>query len=254
MYNAISAHKAIDRVDLTSIKLCLSGGAPLPLEVKNSFERRAGCTLVEGYGLTETLVTHCNPINGPQKPGSFGVPMPQTTIEILSLDDRTTVLPAGERGEICLSGPQIMKGYWKQDDETALALRNGRLHTGDIGYLDEEGFGFLVDRLKEMIICSGYKIYPRMVEEALYQHPAIAEAAVCGVPDDYRGETVKAFIVCRDGETVSEDELKLFLKDRVSKIEMPKRIEFRTTLPKSGVGKILKKELLREERELADVH
>jgi long-chain acyl-CoA synthetase len=254
MYNAISAHKAIDRVDLTSIKLCLSGGAPLPLEVKNSFERRAGCTLVEGYGLTETLVTHCNPINGLQKPGSFGVPMPQTTIEILSLDDRTTVLPAGERGEICLSGPQIMKGYWKQDDETALALRNGRLHTGDIGYLDEEGFGFLVDRLKEMIICSGYNVYPRVVEEALYQHPAIAEAAVCGVPDDYRGETVKAFIVCRDGETVSEDELKLFLKDRLSKIEMPKRIEFRTTLPKSAVGKILKKELLREERELADVH
>ena len=252
MYNAISSHKTIDRFDLTSIKLCLSGGAPLPLEVKNSFEERAGCTLVEGYGLTEAPVTHCNPITGLKKTGSFGVPMPGTSIEILSLEDRKTVLPPGERGEICLSGPQVMQGYWNRDDETKAAIQNGRLHTGDIGYLDEDGYGFLVDRLKEMIICSGYNVYPRMVEEVLYEHPAIAEAAVCGVPDDYRGETVKAYIVCHDGKVLSEADLLAFLEDKLSKIEVPKRFEFREALPKSAVGKILKKELLREERELVD--
>ncbi len=246
MYNAISSHKEIDRFDLTSIKLCISGGAPLPREVKENFERRAGCTLVEGYGLTEAPVTHCNPINGLQKTGSFGVPMPDTTIEIVSLEDRTTVLPAGERGEICLSGPQVMLGYWKREEETAAAIRNGRLHTGDIGYLDEDGFGFLVDRLKELIICSGYNVYPRMVEEALYQHPAVAEAAVCGVPDDYRGETVKAYVVRCEGQELTEASLLSFLQDRLSKIEMPRIIEFRDALPKSAVGKILKKELLRE--------
>lgn len=252
MYNAISSHKDIDRFDLTSIKLCISGGAPLPLEVKETFERRAGCTLVEGYGLTEAPVTHCNPINGLQKTGSFGVPMPGTTIEIVSLEDGETVLPLGERGEICLSGPQIMQGYWKRQDETTAVIRNGRLHTGDIGYLDEDGFGFLVDRQKELIICSGYNVYPRMVEEVLYQHPAIAEAAVCGVPDNYRGETVKAFIVLREHQMLSETDLLSFLADKLSKIEMPRIIEFRETLPKSAVGKILKKELMREERELAE--
>ncbi|MGI9451786.1 MAG: long-chain-fatty-acid--CoA ligase [Geminicoccaceae bacterium] len=253
MYNAISSHKDIDRFDLTSIKLCISGGAPLPIEVKESFERRAGCTLVEGYGLTEAPVTHCNPITGVQKTGSFGVPMPGTIIEILSLDDGETVLPQGERGEICISGPQVMQGYWKREEATSETIRNGRLHTGDVGYLDEDGYGFLVDRLKELIICSGYNVYPRTIEEALYEHPAVAEAAVCGVPDDYRGETVKAFIVLRKGENLAEPELLDFLKDRLSKIEMPKIVEFRDELPKSAVGKILKKELLREERERAAV-
>ncbi len=252
MYNAIGAHKDIDRFDLTSIKLCLSGGAPLPLEIKNSFELRAGCALVEGYGLTEAPVTHCNPIKGPKKTGSFGVPMPGTTIEILSLEDGETILPPGEHGEICLSGPQVMQGYWRREEETAATLRHGRLHTGDIGYIDEDGFGFLVDRLKEMIICSGYNVYPRMVEEALYEHPAVAEAAVCGVPDGYRGETVKAYIVRHEDRTLTEPELLSFLEDKLSRIEMPKRIEFRDSLPKSAVGKILKKELLREELELAD--
>ncbi|MGI9491994.1 MAG: long-chain-fatty-acid--CoA ligase, partial [Geminicoccaceae bacterium] len=253
MFNAISSHKDIDRFDLTSIKLCISGGAPLPIEVKESFERRAGCALVEGYGLTEAPVTHCNPIQGLQKTGSFGVPMPGTNIEILSLDDGETVLPQGERGEICIAGPQVMRGYWKREEATGKTIRNGRLHTGDVGYLDEDGYGFLVDRLKELIICSGYNVYPRTVEEALYEHPAIAEAAVCGVPDDYRGETVKAFIVLHEGERLSEPELLEFLKDRLSTIEMPKIIEFRGDLPKSAVGKILKKELLREERERAEV-
>jgi len=179
--------------------------------------------------------------------------MPGTIIEILSLDDGETVLPQGERGEICISGPQVMQGYWQREEATANTIRNGRLHTGDVGYLDEDGYGFLVDRLKELIICSGYNVYPRIVEEALYEHPAIAEAAVCGVPDDYRGETVKAYVVRREGKTLAEPELLDFLKDRLSKIEMPKLIEFREELPKSAVGKILKKELQREERERAEV-
>lgn len=247
MYNAISSHKNIDHFDLTSIKLCLSGGAPLPIEVKQSFESKAGCTIVEGYGLTEAPVTHCNPFVGLQKQGSFGVPMPGTSIEIVSIEDGETVLPPGERGEICLSGPQLMKGYWRRVDESKAALRNGRLHTGDIGYLDADGYGFIVDRLKDLIICSGFNVYPRVVEEALYEHPDVLEAAVCGVPDSYRGETVKAYVVPRDGAHLDEATLIDFLKERLSPIELPKMIDFREDLPKSAVGKILKKELLREE-------
>jgi long-chain acyl-CoA synthetase len=252
MYNAISSHKHIDRYDLSSIKLCLSGGAPLPMEIKQMFESKAGCAIFEGYGLTEAPVTHCSPFSGLQKEGSFGVPFPGTNIEIVSIEDGETVLPPGERGEICLSGPQVMKGYWRRPDETATALRNGRLHTGDIGYLDEDGYGFIVDRLKDMIICSGFNVYPRVVEEALYEHPDIVEAAVCGVSDDYRGETVKAYVVKRDGTALDEAKLLAFLKDKISPIEMPKIVEFRDELPKSAVGKILKKELLREERERAE--
>ncbi|MEM7356946.1 MAG: AMP-binding protein, partial [Acidobacteriota bacterium] len=249
LYNAISSHKDIGRFDLTSIKLCLSGGAPLPMEVKQAFESKAGCTIFEGYGLTEAPVTHCNPFTGLQKEGSFGVPFPATSVEIVSMEDGETVLPPGERGEICLSGPQVMKGYWKRPDETASTIRNGRLHTGDVGYLDEDGYGFIVDRLKELIICSGFNVYPRVVEEALYEHPDVAEAAVLGIEDDYRGETVKAFVVRVEGSDLDEAALIAFLKDRLSPIEIPKIVAFRETLPKSAVGKILKKELKREEQE-----
>jgi len=249
MFNAISSNRRIDRYDLTSLKLCFSGGAPLPAEVKQTFEVRAGCAVAEGYGLTEAPITHCNPLDGLMKPGSFGMPMPGTSIEIISTEDGETVLPLGERGEVCLKGPQVMKGYWQQTEETALALRNGRLHTGDIGYLDEDGYGFIVDRLKDLIICSGFNVYPRVVEEALYEHPDVQEAAVCGVADDYRGETVKAYVVMNAGVERDEAKLLAFLKDRISPIEMPKIVEFRDELPKSAVGKILKKELLREERE-----
>ena len=219
--------------------------------MKETFERRAGCSLIECYGLTEAPATHFNPINGLQKTGSFGLPMPGTVIEILSIEDGETVLPLGERGEICISGPQVMLGYWQRQEATDATIRNGRLHTGDIGYLDEDGYGFIVDRLKELIICSGFNVYPRVVEEALYGHPDVLEAAVCGVPDDYRGETVKAYVVCRDGADLNEALLIAFLKDRLSPIEMPKIVEFRDELPKSAVGKILKKELIREERERA---
>jgi long-chain acyl-CoA synthetase len=251
LYNAISSHKDIGKFDLTSIKLCLSGGAPLPIEVKQTFESKAGCTIFEGFGLTEAPVTHCNPFAGLQKEGSFGVPFPGTSVEIISIEDGETVMPPFERGEVCVSGPQVMQGYWRRPEETANAIRHGRLHTGDIGYLDEDGYGFIVDRLKDLIICSGFNVYPRVVEEALYEHADVLEAAVCGVPDDYRGETVKAYIVRKEGADLDEAKLLAFLKERLSPIEIPKIVEFRSELPKSAVGKILKKELLREERERA---
>jgi long-chain acyl-CoA synthetase len=252
LYTAIANHPRLGSYDLTSLKLCIAGGAALPLEVKQAFERRSGCTLVEGYGLTEAPVTHCNPISGRHKTGSIGLPMPGTSLEVVSLDDRRTPLPPGERGEICIRGPQVMQGYWRREAETAQALEDGRLHTGDVGYLDEDGYAFIVDRLKELIICSGYNVYPRMVEEAIYEHPAVAEAAVVGMPDPYRGETVKAFVVRGAGASLSAEELLAFLKDKLSPIEMPKQIAFRDSLPKSAVGKILKRELLRQEQERSD--
>jgi long-chain acyl-CoA synthetase len=250
LYRAIADHPEIARYDLSSLRLCVSGGAPLPLEIKRRFERLSGCTLVEGYGLTECPVVSCNPIGQPGKPGSIGLPLPGTSIEVVSLEDRRTVLGPCQTGEICVRGPQVMAGYWKRPDETAAALAHGRLHTGDIGYMDHDGACFLVDRLKELIICSGFNVYPRVVEEAIYGHPDVAEVAVCGVPDDYRGETVKAFVVVRDQASLSEVGLLAFLKDRLSPIEMPKHIEFRNQLPKSAVGKILKRELLGQPRGL----
>ena len=211
----------------------------------------SGCPLVEGYGLTEAPVVTCNPIHGGQKPGSVGLPMPGTMIEVVSIHDHQTVLPFGERGEICVRGPQVMSAYWRSPHATAEALRDGRLHTGDVGYLDEAGYLYIVDRLKELIICSGYNVYPRVVEEAIYQHPDVAEVAVCGVPDDYRGETVKAFVVPREQSTLTEAELFEFLADKLSPIEQPKLIELREDLPKSAVGKILKKLLVQEHLERA---
>jgi long-chain acyl-CoA synthetase len=243
LYRAISDHPEIGRYDLSSLRLCISGGAPLPLEVKQRFEQLSGCTLVEGYGLTECPVVACNPIGSPGKRGSIGLPLPGTSIEVVSLDDRRTVLGPGQSGELCVRGPQVMAGYWNRADETAAVLVDGRLHTGDIGYMDEDGACFVVDRLKELIICSGFNVYPRAVEEAIYAHPDVVEAAVCGVPDAYRGETVKAFVVLREQGCLDEAGLLAFLADRLSPIEMPKLIEFRDQLPKSAVGKILKRAL-----------
>jgi long-chain acyl-CoA synthetase len=244
LYRAINHHRDIGRYDLSSLRLCVSGGAPLPLEVKQRFEQLSGCTLVEGYGLTECPVVSCNPIGSPGKQGSIGLPLPGTSIEVVSLADRRTVLGPGQSGELCVRGPQVMAGYRNRPDETAAVLEHGRLHTGDIGYMDEDGACFVVDRLKELIICSGFNVYPRVVEEAIYAHPDVVEVAVCGMPDGYRGETVKAFVVVRDRARLDEAALLAFLEDRLSPIEMPKLIEFRDQLPKSAVGKILKRELL----------
>ena len=247
IYTAINNAPNVRDYDLTSIKLCISGGAPLPVEVKKSFESMTGCVVVEGYGLSETSPVVCtNPTQGVNKPGSVGLPMPGTIIEIRALDD-DRVLGIGEKGEICVRGPQVMKGYWNRPGETADIMKNGALHTGDVGYMDDEGYVFIVDRIKDMINASGYKIYPRMLEEALYMHPAVEETTVIGIPDAYRGEAPKAFIKVRAGMTLTEAEIRAFMKDKVSKIEQPAQYEFRDELPKSLIGKLSKKELKQEE-------
>lgn len=252
IYTAINNYKSLGRYDLHSIKYCISGGAPLPIEVKRDFEKSTGCIVVEGYGLSETSpVTHCNPVEGENKTGSIGLPLPQTYVEIVSLDDRKTLVPQGERGEICIRGPQVMKCYWKNPAETDEVMEHTasgtRLHTGDVGYLDEDGYTFIVDRIKDMIAAGGFKIYPRVVEEAIYLHPAVEECIVAGVADAYRGQTVKAWIKLRAGQRATADELKEFLKDKLSPIEMPKQFEFRNVLPKTLIGKLSRKMLLEEE-------
>jgi long-chain acyl-CoA synthetase len=249
LYTAINNDRRIKEFDLSSIKYCISGGAPLPVEVKSNFEKLTQCMLVEGYGLSEASpVVACNPFGGVNKAGSVGLPLPGTIIEILALDEEPPrLLPAGERGEIAIRGPQIMAGYWQKSEETARVLQDGRLRTGDVGYLDEDGYLFIVDRLKDLIIASGYKIFPRNVEEAIYQHPATAECVVIGVPDAYRGQTVKAFVVPVQGRSLTANELLAFLRDKLSPMEMPKEIEFRASLPKTAVGKLSKKELIAEE-------
>lgn len=251
IYTAINNAPNVKDFDLTSIKVCISGGAPLPVEVKKNFEDMTKCVVVEGYGLSETSPVACtNPTEGENKPGSVGLPMVGTIIEIRSLED-DRVLGIGEKGEICVKGPQVMKGYWNRPKDTADVMKNGALHTGDVGYMDDEGYVFIVDRIKDMINASGYKIYPRVLEEALYQHPAVEEASVIGIPDAYRGEAPKAFIKVRAGMTLTEAEIRAFMKDKVSKIEQPAEYEFRDTLPKSLIGKLSKKELKQEEAEAA---
>jgi long-chain acyl-CoA synthetase len=249
IYNAIMHHPDRADYDLSSIKFCFSGGAPLPVEVKEAFERVTGCTLIEGYGLSETSpVATGNPVHGDNKPGSIGMPVPRTVIEIISLEDRLTPVPVGEKGEICISGPQVMAGYWNQPEETAVAMQGGRFHTGDIGYMDEDGYTFIVDRLKDIVIAGGFKIYPRHIEEAVYQHEGVEECIAAGIPDEYRGQTVKLWVKPREGVNLTEAALKTFLENHLSAIEMPKMIEIReTALPKTLIGKLSRKAILEEE-------
>jgi long-chain acyl-CoA synthetase len=247
IYTAINNAPDVKDYDLTSLRMCLSGGASLPVEVKRAFEAMTGSVVVEGYGLSETSPVVCvNPTQGVNKAGSVGLPVPGTIIEIHALDD-DRVLGVGEKGEICARGPQVMKGYWNRPADTAAVLKDGVLHTGDVGTMDEDGYVFIVDRIKDMINASGYKIYPRVVEEAIYMHPAVEEVNVIGIPDPYRGEAPKAFIKVRAGMTLTEPEIRDFLKDRLSAIERPAEYEFRDELPKTLIGKLSKKELKAEE-------
>ena len=222
----------------------------MPLEVKETFERLTGCRLVEGYGLSETApVATCNAMADTNKPGSIGQVMPGTEISIHDLEAPHEAMPVGERGEVWIKGPQVMRGYLNRPEETADSLRDGWFRTGDVGYMDDEGHFFLVDRLKDLILCSGYNVYPRMVEEAIYLHPSVAEVTVIGIDDEYRGQSPKAFVKLKDGEQLTESEMKSFLEDKLSKIEMPSEIEFRLELPKTIIGKLSKKELVAEEAE-----
>ncbi len=252
LYATINNYKALEKYDLSSIKKCISGGGPLPLEVQQRFEKLTKCALVEGYGLTEASpVTHCNPLEGDRPEGSIGFPLPGTICEVIDLEDHVTPMPVGEVGEICIRGPQVMKAYLNQPEETGMVLRNGRLHTGDVGKMDEKGFFYIVDRLKEMIIVGGYNVYPRNVEEVIYQHEAVAECAVLGFEHPKRGEMIKAFVVLKDGQKVSENEMKGFCRERMTRYAVPHEFEFRNELPKSPIGKILKKELKAEELDKA---
>lgn len=249
IYTAIASYAHLSDYDISSIRFCMSGGAPLPMDVKQRFEKLTGCTLVEGYGLSETSpVATANPTVGENKAGSIGIPLPGTMVEIISLEDRLTPVPLGEAGELCISGPQVMKGYWNKPEDTEQAMVGGRFHTGDIATMDADGYIFIVDRLKDIVIASGYKIYPRKVEEEIYLHPAVEECVAGGVPDAYRGETLKVWIKLRPGATLTADALREFLKDKLSPIEMPKLIEFRDTpLPKTLIGKLSRKALIEEE-------
>ncbi len=249
MYTAINGREDLDKYDLSSIKYCISGGAALPVEVKKTFERLTGCTLVEGYGLTETSpVATCNPLSGENKAGSIGLPVPQTVVEIRSLEEPAVKVPLGEKGEICIKGPQVMPGYWQNQEATDAILRDGFLHSGDVGYMDEDGYTFIVDRMKDMILAGGFNVYPRNIEEAVYEHPAVSEVVCIGITDDYRGECPKVFYTVKPGSAVTAEGLRGFLAERLSKIEMPREFEQRDSLPRTLVGKLSKKELVEEER------
>ena len=249
MYVAVNSFPHAEEYGVGSIRFCNSGGAPMPVEVMAEFERRFGAKILEGFGLSETSpVTHGNPAWGERKPGTVGIPMADTDCEIVDVETGTRVLPTGEAGEIRLRGPQVMAGYWNMRAETADALRDGWLYTGDIGTMDADGYLTIVDRKKDLILASGYNVYPRDVEEVLYEHPAVLEAGVAGIPDPYRGETVKAYVVLRPGATVTPEELDAFCRERLAAYKIPRAIEFRDTLPKSAVGKVLRRVLVEEEK------
>ncbi|UFJ43321.1 long-chain-fatty-acid--CoA ligase [Brevibacillus humidisoli] len=249
MYIALINHPELKKYDLSSIKACVSGSAPLPLEVQQRFEELTGGRLVEGYGLTESSpVTHSNPLWGHRISGSIGLPWPDTDCRIV--DPATgEVLPQGEVGELAVKGPQVMRGYWNRPEDTAAVLQDGWLLTGDMAYMDEKGYFYIVDRKKDMIIAGGYNIYPREVEEVLFEHPAVQEAAVVGVPDPYRGETVKAFVVVKPGQTASEEELDAHCRKRLAAYKVPRIYEYRSELPKTMVGKVLRRQLQEESRQ-----
>ena len=249
IYIGLLNHPDLSKYDLSSIDSCISGSAPLPVEVQEKFEEITGGKLVEGYGLTESSpVTHSNFLwDRPRIKGSIGVPWPDTDAVILSFETGEP-LPPGEIGEIAVKGPQVMKGYWNKPEETEQVLRDGWLFTGDLGYMNDEGYFFVVDRKKDMIIAGGFNIYPREIEEVMYEHPSVQEVVVAGVPDPYRGETVKAYIVLKEGATTTEEELNAFARKHLASYKVPRIYEFRSELPKTAVGKILRRALVEEEK------
>ncbi len=258
MYNALNNHPDVKagKYNLSSIKACLSGSAPLMRETKEAFEALSGGKLVEGYGLSEApTATHCNPLQGENRTGSIGLPLPDVDAKIINLDDGKTEMMIGEIGELAIQAPQVMKGYHNMPTETtntlhALGKGSGVwLFTGDIARMDEDGYFYIVDRKKELIKPGGYQVWPREVEEAISAHPKVLEAGVAGIPDPYRGETVKAWIVLKPGDTLTEEEVKTWCKERLAPYKIPTHIEFRNELPKTTVGKILRRELVRQEKE-----
>ncbi len=248
MYIALLDHPDIKKYDISSIRVCLSGAAPLPVRVQKEFEEITGGKLVEAYGLSETSpATHCNLIYGHREEGSIGIPLPDTDCKVVDLETGKEDLPIGERGELAVKGPQVMKGYWNMPDETNMVLKDGWFYTGDIAIMKENGFFFIVDRKKDMILAGGFNVYPRDVEEVLYKHPKISEACVIGVQDEYRGETVKAFIVPKKDEKLTEEEVEKYCKENLAAYKVPKIFEFADELPKTLIGKVLKRTLREKE-------
>jgi long-chain acyl-CoA synthetase len=257
LYNALNNHPDVvsGKYDLSSIKACISGSAPLMRETKERFEQLSGGKVFEGFGLSEApTATHCNPLLGENRTGSIGLPLPDVEAKIISLDDGETVLSVGEIGELVINSPNVMKGYHNMPTETDNTLRkldDGKtwLFTGDIARMDEDGYFYIVDRKKELIKPGGFQVWPREVEEVLAAHPKVLEAGVAGIPDPYRGETVKAWIVLKPGETATAEELKAFCKESLASYKVPTHYEFRSELPKTTVGKILRRELVRQHKE-----
>lgn len=250
MFNAIVNFPGVERLDLRSVKRCFSGAAPLPVDLLQRFERMTGAVICEGFGLTETSpVTHSNPVGGKRKPGSIGVPLPDTEARIVDLERGTTDVPAGQEGELVIRGPQVMHGYWNRPEETANMIRNGWLYTGDLARMDEEGYFYIVGRKKDMIIAGGFNIYPDEIDRILMAHPAVLEAASIGIPDERRGETVKSFVVLKPGARATAEEIIAYCRENLAAYKVPRFIEFRDSLPKSSVLKILRREL--REQELA---
>lgn len=248
LYVAVNSYPGIDQMDLSSIKMCFSGGAPMPVDVIESFEARSGARIAEAYGMTEaSSVTHVNPRRGLRKYGSVGIPIVGTDSKIVDLETGEKELPIDQAGELLVKGPQVMTGYWNQPEETAQVLRDGWLHTGDIATMDEDGYFYIVGRKKDMILTAGYNVYPREVEEVLYQHPKVLEAAVIGLPDKVRGEKVTAYVVLKQGQTATAAEIRAFCRERLAHYKEPRTVYFRDELPMSMAGKVLHRALREEE-------
>jgi long-chain acyl-CoA synthetase len=248
MFQAICNYPNVNRLDLSSIKICNSGSAPLAVDVLSRFEELTGGKISEGYGLTETSpVTHCNPLYGTRKIGSIGVPLPDTEARVVDAETGTRDQPPNQVGELIIKGPQVMRGYWKKPEETARMIRDGWLYTGDLCRTDEDGYCFIVGRKKDMILCSGFNVYPDEIDRVLMGHPAILEAATIGLPDAKRGETVKSFVVVRPGATLTVEQVLAYARENLAPFKVPRMIEFRDALPRSSVLKILRRELRAQE-------
>jgi long-chain acyl-CoA synthetase len=252
MYNAINNHPKISQYNIRSVRGCISGSAPLMPETQARFEQLTGGNLREGFGMSEApTATHCNPLRGENRKGSIGLPFPDVDAKIMSLDDPDQELPVGEVGELVLKGPQVMLGYWNKTTETNNVLRNGWLYTGDIARMDEDGYFYIVDRKKDMVIAGGFNIYPTNIEKVVKEHPKVLEVAAAGIPDPHRGETIKLWIVPKPGETPTEQEIIDFCKKELARYEVPTSVEFRKELPKTMVGKVLRRFLVDEEKKKA---
>ncbi|MCL1865744.1 MAG: long-chain fatty acid--CoA ligase [Spirochaetes bacterium] len=250
MYVGMLQHPDLKKTDMRCYKLLTSGGSSLPVEVLKQFKELTGVDINEGFGMTETSPqTHLNPSGGLNKAGSIGIPYPDTEVKIVDIKTGKKPMPAGKEGEMIFKGPQVTKGYLNKPDETKKTIRNGWLYSGDIAYMDKDGFFYIVDRLKDLIITGGYNVYPREIEEILYEHPKIQKAAAIGIPDTKKGEAIKIFVVPNEGTTLDSNEIMKYCKEKLAKYKLPSTIEIRTSLPESNVGKILKKELRREEEE-----